>query len=105
MTNRKNRLNCRQFAGALMSYPLREAATATRGDWVRSLHEAPGISQPQLGARTKISGQSTRLSNAPRRTPDTLEILDRLVRAMGCRVPIIFTRPLSHWSLGQVDLA
>jgi len=87
MADTKNRLKRMQLADALRPYPLPEAAAAPRGGWVRALREALGMTQTQLGGRTGISRQSVQdfeRAEAERRI--TLESLDRLARAMGCRM-------------------
>ena len=66
------------------------AATQTRmpgGGWVRAIREALGMTQGQLGERIKVSRQSIQdfeRAEADRRI--TMESLDRLAAAMGCKV-------------------
>jgi predicted DNA-binding mobile mystery protein A len=87
MTNTKDKLIRMQITDALMSYPTPESAVAPRSGWIRSIREALGMSQTQLAARASVSRQSVQdfeKAEAERRI--TLESLDRMARAMGCRV-------------------
>lgn len=87
MTDTKSRLKRMQLADALRLFPLPEAATAPRGGWVRAIREALGMNQTQLGKRAGVSRQSIQdfeRTEAERRI--TLDSLDRLARAMGCRM-------------------
>jgi predicted DNA-binding mobile mystery protein A len=87
MTDTKTRLKRLQLADALRPYPTPEAATVPRGGWLRAIREALGMTQSQLGARASISRQSVQdfeRAEADRRI--TLESLDKLARAMGCRM-------------------
>ena len=87
MADTKSRLKRMQLADVLRAYPLPDAATMPRGDWVRAIREGLSMSQAQLGARAGISRQSVQdfeRGEAERRI--TLESLDRLARAMGCRM-------------------
>ena len=87
MTDTKTRLKRLQLADALRPYPTPEAAAVPRGGWLRAIREALGMTQSQLGARASISRQSVQdfeRAEADRRI--TLESLDKLARAMGCRM-------------------
>lgn len=87
MTDTQARLKRMQLADALRNYPSPEATAPPPGGWVRAIREALGMTQAQLGARAGISRQSVQdfeRAEAERRI--TLESLDRLARAMGCRV-------------------
>lgn len=87
MPDTKDKLIRMQIADALRSYPTPEAAAAPRSGWIRSIREALGMSQTQLAARAGVSRQSVQdfeKAEAERRI--TLESLDRMARAMGCRV-------------------
>lgn len=87
MTDTKTRLKRLQLADALRPYPTPEAATVPRGGWLRAIREALGMTQSQLGTRASISRQSVQdfeRAEADRRI--TLESLDKLARAMGCRM-------------------
>ena len=87
MTNTNNRLKRFQLDDALKNYPSPAAAPLPRGGWLRAIREALGMTQVQLGARAGISRQSVQdfeRAEAERRI--TLESLDKVARAMGCRV-------------------
>jgi len=87
MIDSKNKLKRMQLSDALQAYPGPEAAMPPRGGWVRAIREALGMTQAQLGARAGISRQTVQdfeRTEADRRI--TLDSLDRLARAMGCRM-------------------
>lgn len=87
MTDSESRLKRLQLADALRAYPAPEAGGAPRSGWLRALREALGMTQGQLGERARISRQSVQdfeHAEADRRI--TLESLDKLARAMGCRL-------------------
>lgn len=87
LSDPKSRLKRLQLADALRAYPVPDAAGAPRGGWLRALREALGMTQSQLGERAGISRQSVQdfeHAEADRRI--TLESLDKLARAMGCRL-------------------
>lgn len=87
MTDPQDRLKRMQLADALRTYPLPAEATPPRGGWLRSIREALGMTQAQVGMRAGISRQSVQdfeRAEADRRI--TLESLDRMARAIGCRV-------------------
>ena len=87
MTDKLTSLKRMQLSDVLHEYQVSEVAAPPRGGWVRAIREALGMTQVQLGARAGISRQSVQdmeQAEADRRI--TLESLDRLARAMGCRV-------------------
>ena len=87
MIDSNKKLKRMQLSDALQAYPSPEAASPPRGGWVRAIREALGMTQAQLGARAGISRQSVQdfeRAEADRRI--TLESLDKLARAMGCRL-------------------
>lgn len=87
MVDKMTSLKRMQLADALRSYPAPEAATSPHGGWVRAIREALGMTQAQLGGRAGISRQSVQdMEQAEAERRITLESLDRLARAMGCRV-------------------
>ena len=87
MTDTKSRLKRLQLADALRHYPMPEAAAVPRGGWLRAIREALGMTQAQLGARAAISRQSVQdFEHAEAERRITLESLDKLARAMGCRL-------------------
>ncbi|MBK8359566.1 MAG: mobile mystery protein A [Comamonadaceae bacterium] len=87
MTDTKTRLKRLQLEDVLRPYPTSEGAAVPRGGWLRAIREALGMTQAQLGGRASISRQSVQdfeHAEADRRI--TLESLDKLARAMGCRL-------------------
>lgn len=87
MSEAKTRLKRMQLAHALRAYPKPNTAIAPRTGWVRAMRESLGMTQAQLAGRLGITRQSVRdLEKAEEERRITLESLDRLARAMGCRV-------------------
>lgn len=87
MPNRKTDLKRMQLDDALRSYPAAKSATPPRSGWTRSIREALGMKQGQLGARLGVSRQSVHdFEKAEVERRITLDSLDRLARAMGCRL-------------------
>ncbi|HEX9721530.1 MAG TPA: mobile mystery protein A [Ramlibacter sp.] len=85
--NDKKALNRMQLSDALAEFPKTEAAAAPRGGWLRAIRQALGMTQAQLGARVGIARQSVQdLEAAEANRRITLDSLDRLAQAMGCRV-------------------
>ena len=87
MIDSNKKLKRMQLSDALRAYPNPETAVPPRGGWVRAIREALGMTQAQLGVRAGISRQSVQdfeRAEADRRI--TLDSLDRLARAMACRV-------------------
>jgi len=87
MANRKTSLKRQQLDDALRAYPLAKSSTPPRSGWIRSLREALGMTQSQLGAKLGFSRQSIQdfeKAEAERRI--TLESLDRVARAMRCQL-------------------
>ena len=69
--------------------PLRPLARAQvpRGGWVRAVREALGMSASQLAARINVTRQTIRdLEQSEASGKITLESLNRLATALGCRV-------------------
>ena len=87
MADHKIGLKRLQLADVLRTYPAPESAIPPRGGWVRAIREALGMTQEQLGVRVNISRQSVQdLEKAEAARRITLDSLDRLARAMSCRV-------------------
>jgi predicted DNA-binding mobile mystery protein A len=87
MANNISSLKRMQLADALRGYPVSDAATPPRAGWVRAIREALEMTQVQLGMRVGISRQSVQdLEKAEAERRITLDSLDRLARAMDCRV-------------------
>jgi predicted DNA-binding mobile mystery protein A len=92
MSNRKSNLKRQQLDDALRVYPTATSTTPPRSGWIRSIREALGMTQAQLGAKLGISRQSVQdfeKAEVDRRI--TLDSLDRLARAMGCRLVYALT--------------
>ncbi len=87
MTARKLSLERMQLDDVLRAYSSSKSAATPRGGWIRSIRKALGMTQGQLGKRLGISRQSVQdfeKAEAERRI--TLDSLDRVARAMGCRL-------------------
>lgn len=62
-------------------------AQVPRGGWVRAIREALGMSAAQLAARLHVTRQTVRdLEQSEATGKITLESLNRLAAALGCRV-------------------
>ena len=87
MADNKSSLTRMQLTDALRAFPSPDGAMPPRGGWVRAIREALGMTQAQLGDRVHVSRQSVQdLEKAEAERRITLDSLDRLARAMGCRV-------------------
>ena len=87
MADKKSGLKRMQLADALRVYPTPEVAVPPRDGWVRAIREALEMTQAQLATRVGISRQSVQdLEKAEAACRITLDSLDRLARAMGCRL-------------------
>lgn len=87
MTTRKLSLERKQLDDVLRAYPSSKAAASPRRGWIRSIREALGMTQGQLGKRLGISRQSVQdFEEAEAERRITLDSLDRVARAMGCRL-------------------
>lgn len=87
MAGNKSGLTRMQLTDTLRGFPSPDRATPPRGGWVRAIREALGMTQAQLGERVHISRQSVQdLEKAEAERRITLDSLDRLAQAMGCRV-------------------
>lgn len=87
MVNREGNLKRQQLDDALRVYPTAKSVTPPPSGWIRSIREALGMTQSQLGAKLGISRQSVQdFEKAEVERRITLERLDRLARAMGCRL-------------------
>lgn len=87
MSDTNTRLKRMQLADALRAYPKPDAAVVPRSGWVRAIRESLGMGQAKLASRMGISRQSVQdLEKAEAERRITLDSLDRLARAMGCRV-------------------
>ena len=87
MADKKSGLKRMQLADALRVYPTPEVAVPPRDGWVRAIREALEMTQAQLATRVGVSRQSVQdLEKAEAACRITLDSLDRLARAMGCRL-------------------
>lgn len=87
MLDHKSDLKRMQLADVLRAYQSPDSNNAPRSGWVRAIREALGMTQAQLGARVGVSRQSVQdMEKAEAKRRITLDSLDRLARAMGCRV-------------------
>jgi predicted DNA-binding mobile mystery protein A len=58
-----------------------------RGGWVRAIREALGMSAKQLGTRVRVTRQTVEnLERSEANGKITLESLNKLAKALGCRV-------------------
>jgi len=87
MTEKSATLQRLQLADALGEFSSSRASSPPGGGWVRAIREALGMTQAQLAARLGISRQSLQdLERAEANRRITLDSLDRLAKAMDCRV-------------------
>ena len=76
-----------QLTDELRLFPPASEVPVPAGGWARAIREALGMGAGQLAARLKISRQSVQdLERAESERRITLDSLDRLAGAMGCRV-------------------
>ena len=87
MTERQSSIQRMQLDSALRAHVRPAADQPPRRGWVRAIREALGMTQAQLGAHAGISRQSVQdMEQAEVDRRITLDSLDRLAQAMGCRV-------------------
>lgn len=87
MSESKRTLHRTQLNDALGKYHPAVNAAVPRGGWAKSIREALGMTHAQVAARLKVSRQSVQdLEQAEAKRRITVESLDRLAAAMGCRV-------------------
>ena len=87
MTERQSSIQRMQLDSALRAHVRPAADQQPRRGWVRAIREALGMTQAQLGAHAGISRQSVQdMEQAEVDRRITLDSLDRLAQAMGCRV-------------------
>lgn len=87
MTKTYTDLQLRQLDARLR--PLRAFANTSRPrrGWIRAVRRALGMTQPQLAARVGLTRQSLNdLENAEAGGRITLESLERVAHALGCRL-------------------
>lgn len=87
MANNKTSLKRLQVADQLRPLGALRTAATPSGGWLRTVREALGMTQAQLARRLNISRQSVQdFESAEAERRITLESLDRVARAMGCRL-------------------
>jgi predicted DNA-binding mobile mystery protein A len=86
MTEKSATLQRLQLADALGEFSS-SRSSPPGGGWVRAIREALGMTQAQLAARLGITRQSLQdLERAEANRRITLDSLDRLAKAMDCRL-------------------
>lgn len=87
MTEKSATLQRLQLADALGGFSSSHLSSPPGGGWVRAIREALGMTQAQLAVRLGISRQSLQgLERAEANRRITLDSLDRLAKAMDCRL-------------------
>lgn len=87
MTAKSATLQRLQLADALNEFSSSRLSSPPGGGWVRAIREALGMTQAQLAARVGISRQSLQdLERGEANRRITLDSLDRLAKAMDCRL-------------------
>lgn len=87
MTEKLATLKRLQLADALSGYPSSRLSLSPGGGWVRAIRDALGMTQTQLAARLGVTRQSLQdLERAEAKRRITLDSLDRLAKAMDCRL-------------------
>ena len=87
MASKKTSLKRLQLADALRPLAVIRTTRVPPGGWLRAVREALGITQTQLAKRLNISRQSVQdFESAEVERRITLESLDRVARALGCRM-------------------
>jgi predicted DNA-binding mobile mystery protein A len=87
MTEKSATLKRLQVADALGGFSSSRLSSPPGGGWVRAIREALGMTQAQIDIRLGISRQSLQgLERAEADRRITLDSLDRLAKAMDCRL-------------------
>lgn len=87
MIGKSTNLKRAQLMDALDPYSSVAKSSPPGGGWVRAIRESLGMTQAQLASRVSVSRQAVQeFEGAEARRRITLESLDRLAAAMGCRV-------------------
>lgn len=87
MTDKSAALQRLQLADAVAGFSSSSLSSPPGGGWVRAIRETLGMTQVQLAARLGISRQSLQgLERAEANRRITLDSLDRLAKAMDCRL-------------------
>jgi len=86
MKNKQSAIRA-QLDDLLSGFPAPDSVPVPGGGWVRSIRESLGMTQATLAARLGITRQSVQdLERAEAERRISMESLDRLARALGCRV-------------------
>lgn len=87
MSDSKRILRRAQLHDAMAPYSQTGTAMPPRGGWAKAVRQALGMTHAQVAARLKVSRQSVQdLEQAEAKRRITLESLERLATAMGCRL-------------------
>jgi predicted DNA-binding mobile mystery protein A len=87
MTDKKSNSRNFSFAMAMQAFSKVSSVEVPSGGWTRAIRETLGLTQASLGVRIGVSRQSVQdLERAEAQRRITLDSLDRLAGAMGCRV-------------------
>lgn len=87
MSEKSTTLQRLQLADALEEFSPSRLSSPPGGGWVRAIREALGMTQMHLAGRLGISRQSVQgLERAEANRRITLDSLDRLAKAMDCRL-------------------
>lgn len=87
MTKTYTDLQLRQLDERLRALRTFANTSRPRGGWIRAVRQALGMTQPQLAARLGLTRQSLNdLEKAEAGGRITLESLERLAQALGCRL-------------------
>jgi predicted DNA-binding mobile mystery protein A len=101
MTEKSATLQRLQLADTLGGFSSSRLPSPPSGGWVRAIREALGMTQAQIAARLGISRQSLQgLERAEADRRITLDSLDRLAKAMDCR--LVYALVLEKGSIEDV---
>jgi predicted DNA-binding mobile mystery protein A len=87
MLGKSTNLQRAQLSDALHPFSSVAKSSPPGGGWVRAIRESLGMTQAQLAARVRVSRQAVQeFESAEAKRRITLDSLDRLAAAMGCRM-------------------
>jgi predicted DNA-binding mobile mystery protein A len=87
MLGKSTNLKRAQVMDALEPFSAVATSSPPGGGWVRAIRDALSMTQAQLASRVGVSRQAVQeFESAEARRRITLESMDRLAAAMGCRV-------------------
>ena len=91
MTDTERLLQIAKISDALEAYPKADNARRPSRGWARTIRKALGMTQAHIAAKLGISRQSVQdLEQAEAERRITLESMDRLARALNCRLVYAF---------------